>query len=136
MRSLGRSPGQWAGVKKGDLQASDARILGSGGFVEGVLKELEKTAARSVISGMTLDELKKRVAKVYGLLPEELSRKGRKGAVTHAKAALIYLGTQFKGQTCQSMGQLTAMTVQSASAAKFRGEVLVRDNSDLQKLIN
>ncbi|MBK8869471.1 MAG: transposase [Elusimicrobia bacterium] len=136
LRSLGRSPGQWEGVRKGDLQASDARILGSGGFVEGVLKELEKTAAPSVISGMTLDELKNRVAKVYGLLPEELSRKGRKGAVTHAKAALIYLGTQFKGQTCQSMGQLTAMTVQSASAAKFRGEVLVRDNSDLQKLIN
>jgi chromosomal replication initiation ATPase DnaA len=82
----------------GDLQESDARILGSGGFVESVLKILEKESAPSVIAGMTLDEIKDRVAKVYGLSPEELSRKGRKGPVTHAKAALIYLGTQFKGQ--------------------------------------
>jgi hypothetical protein len=83
-----------------------------------------------------LEEIKDRVAKVYGLSPEALSRKGRKGPVTHAKAALIYLGTQFKGQTCHSMGQLTGIKVQSASAAKFRGEVFVRDNLDLQKLIN
>jgi chromosomal replication initiation ATPase DnaA len=47
---------------------------------------------------MTLEEIKDRVAEIYGLSPEELSRKGRKGPVTHAKAALIYLGTQFKGQ--------------------------------------
>ncbi len=136
LRSLGRSPGQWEGVRREDLQAFDARILGSGGFVEGVLKELEKKSAPRVIVGMTLDEIKDRVAKVYGISPEELSRRGRKGPVTQAKAALIYLGTQFKGQTCHSMGQLTAMTVQSASAAKFRGEVFVRNNLDLQKLIN
>lgn len=104
--------------------------------MESVLKELEKKSAPRVIAGMTLEEIKDRVAKVYGISPEELSRKGRKGPVTHAKAAFIYLGTQFKGQTCHSMGQLTAMTVQSASAAKFRGEVFVRDNLDLQKLIN
>jgi len=136
LRSLGRSPGQWKGVRREDLQASDARILGSGGFVENVLKGLEKESTPSVIAGMTLEEIKDRVAKVYGLSPEDLSRKGRKGPVTHAKAALIYLGTQFKGETCQSMGRKTAMTVQSASAAKFRGEGFVRDNLDLQKLIN
>ncbi|MBL8024674.1 MAG: transposase [Elusimicrobia bacterium] len=136
LRSLGRSPGNWAGLKKEDLQASDERILGSGCFVETVLKKIEKRAAPSPIKNISVTDLLDRVAALHNLSRKDLTQKGRRGPVSQAKAVLIYLGTHYKGQTCQFMGQMTAMTVQSASIAKIRGETLVQKNHELRKLIN
>jgi hypothetical protein len=82
-----------------------------------------------------LEEIKDRVAKVYGLSPEALSRKGRKGPVTHAKVALIYLGS-VQGPNLSFYGPVDGDKGAIRIAAKFRGEVFVRDNLDLQKLIN
>jgi putative transposase len=136
LRSLGRPPGRWEGLKREDLQPFDERILGSGGFVEEVLKKIEKREDPSPIKQMSLADLTERIAKAYGVLGKELTQKGRRDPVSRAKAVLIYLGTHFKGHTCHSMGQMTAMTVQSASLAKSRGESFLRSDPELLKLIN
>lgn len=136
LRSLGRRPKQWEGLTKGDLQSFDDRILGSGSFVQEILKEVEKKDVPKDIDRLSLTDLTERVATLHGLSVYELTRKGRREPVSQAKAVLIYLGIHFKGQTCQLMGEMTGMTVQSASIAKLRGENFVKSNPDLRKLIN
>lgn len=135
-RSMGQSPGHWTESRRGEPPVSDDRVLGSGGFVESVLNEKEIIETPRALIPLTLEELAEKVAKAYGVSLNELTRKGRREAVTRAKAVFIYLGTQFKKQSCRKMGELTGMTVQSASEAKFRGEAFIEDNPGLNKLIN
>jgi putative transposase len=135
-RSKARFSVQAESVRNNHPHIADDRILGSGGFVEGILKEIEKKAAPHAINKISLEELTERVAKAYGLSREDLTRKGRRSPIPNAKAALVYLCTTYKSLTCQFMGDFTAITVQSASMAKSRGELIVRENPELNKLIN
>ena len=137
-----RSAGGWENLshrkRDGGGEMSDERILGSGGFVESVLKETEgreflrERVRRKVLS---LDLLVKRVAEQTGLGTESLLMKGRTSPVSRAKAILVFLGTEYLGKTGQEMALATKMSVQAASKARFRGKGLLT-NREIEMLVD
>lgn len=134
LRSLGRKPGQWGGLRREDKTAYDDRILGSGDFVESILKEAEKE--RSVATPLSIQELAEKVAVEMKVDVKELFQKGRRSPVSAGKAVLVFLGTRLKGMSCKNMAEMTGMTIQAASKAKERGQVLLESLPALSKLIS
>jgi putative transposase len=134
LRSLGRKPGQWGGLQREPKMAYDDRILGSGHFVEAVLKEAEKESL--VKLNLSIEDLTEKVAKAMKVDKRDLLRKGRRLPVSEAKALLIYLGTSYKGLSCKSMAEMTGMSVQAASKAKERGRGFLESIPELSKLIS
>lgn len=134
LRSMGRGPGEWRGVSRGDKMSFDDRILGPGDFVESVLKEAEKGAGPSL--KLTTLQIAERVAGATGVSLDDLLRKGRREEVSRAKAILIYLGTRYKSESGKAMGELTGMSLQAASRAKIRGQAFWESNPSFSKLIS
>jgi REP element-mobilizing transposase RayT len=102
-----RSAGGWAAVKalrsKGARMKSDERILGSGEFVENVLKladEAYERRARLRMQGITLDMLVKKVAHYHKLDPAELSTNSKAAKISRARAMLCYLCVREFGYSC------------------------------------
>ncbi|MBK8575920.1 MAG: transposase [Elusimicrobia bacterium] len=133
LRSLGRKPGQWGGLQRDDKIAYDDRILGSGHFVESVLKEAEKESLEKTT--LSIHEIAEMVAGEMNVDLKDLLRKGRRDPVSKAKAVLIFLGTRLKGLSCKSMAEMTGMSIQAASMAKERGSFLLESIPVLSKLI-
>jgi REP element-mobilizing transposase RayT len=136
LRSLGQRPGQWGGAGRHDRQAYDERILGSGGFVESVLRSAERDAAPNPLRECPFERLVERVAMYFKIPKKDLLHKGRRIIVCRAKAVLIHLATNYKGQSCKAMGELTGMSFQAASKARERGALLWDEDSELRKLIS
>ena len=117
---------------------SDERVLGSGGFVESVLKNVE---SRESLRGrihrreISLEILAKRVAENAGLEEKALLTRGRTAPVSRAKAVLIFIATEYLGKTGQEMAQATHMSAQAASQARWRGKGFVT-KEDIGKLID
>ena len=134
LRSMGKKPGQWGGVRREEKTAYDDRILGSGDFVESVLKEAEKES--SVKMKMSIKEIAERIANRMEVKVSDLLAKGRREPVSRAKSILIYIGTRYKGATCKQMAELTGMSLQAASKSKERGSLLWESDPALSKLIS
>lgn len=73
--------------------AYDERILGSGGFVEAVLKELSKPAS-FVKCSVSLEQVLESVALCYGLTISELCSGSRRAVVIKARASVVWLVTK------------------------------------------
>ncbi len=134
LRSLGRRPGQWGGLQREDKMVFDDRILGSGEYVEAVLKEADKLAL--VKTNLSDREMAEKVAGEMKVQVEDLFRKGRRSQVSEAKAVLIYLGVDLKKLTCRHMAEMTGMSLQAASKAKERGRSLIKSFPVLNKLLS
>jgi hypothetical protein len=92
---LGWSAGGWAGVRGLRRQQApipgDPRILGSGAFVEELLREAEKlemAALRRTPGPQEVEALLAKVCQREGVDLEELKRGGRRGHLSAARAAL------------------------------------------------
>lgn len=134
LRSMGRNPGECRGAKRKEKMAFDDRILGSGHFVEKILKAVEKE--NNPRFTLTVEEIAQRLSHSTGVNLENLLSKGRREEVSRAKAILIYLGTRYARKSGQSMGEMTGMSAQAASKAKDRGKLFWESDASLRKLIN
>ena len=133
-----RSHGGWAGVKllkeAGGYQKGDERILGDGQFVEEVLKKAEERFKEKYLfkaKGYNLDRLTKRVARLTGLTPEQVTDGIRDAKRTGARSILCYWATEKLGIT---QSQLALMLNRSQSAIVYavrRGREIVKVNSYL-----
>lgn len=124
---LNRSAGGVAGVRgrsPAEREAYDERILGGGGFVESVLKNVEgdeKRRADYQRRGVTIESLAEKIAGEEGVPVKSLFEKGRRDAVSRGKALLIYLGVEHLGKSAREMAILTRMSDPGASKARSRG---------------
>ena len=114
--------------------AYDDRILGSGPFVESVLKEAEKGSSEK--TSLSIQEIAEMVAEEMNVDLKDLLSKGRRDPVSREKAVLLFLGTRLKGLTCKSMAEMVGISVQAASKAKERGSCLLESHPALSKLIS
>jgi len=139
IRSQGGTFGLAAGRSE-EQQAYDARILGSGDFVERILKADGKREALIQTvhrQAMTIEQLQTLTGQLMGVSTDSLTRPGRTWSVSRAKALFIYAATEFLGRTGQQMADLTGMTPPSASVARRRGEILAKNcdlSSHLEKI--
>lgn len=92
---LVRSAGGWAEVRalrrQKEPMAGDPRILGSGDFVEGLLREAEERQVAALRRGPTPQETEAviaRICKREGASVEELKRGGRRGTLSAVRADL------------------------------------------------
>ncbi|MBI4396435.1 MAG: transposase, partial [Elusimicrobia bacterium] len=116
--------GNWPSKK--ERESYDSRILGSGGFVESVLKEVEKDdRSKSRFQKMGWENFVSVVAKAQGIERDRLFEKGRRQSVSDGKAILIYVGTTYFGKTNKAMANMLCMAEPPASRAKDRGRELM-----------
>ncbi|MBL8024173.1 MAG: transposase [Elusimicrobia bacterium] len=125
-----RSAGGLAGLlgrSRSEREAYDERVLGSGGFVETVLKGVEgddRRRAEYRRQDLTIETLAERVASEEGINATSLFERGRQDAVSRGKALLIYLGVEYLGMASREMAKLTQMSDPAASKARARGALL------------
>lgn len=109
-------------------QAFDQRILGSGDFVEEVLRQTDQEELeRSQLHSLKVDQLIKTAAQLTGAQAAQLLERGRTPAVSMAKAMVIYAGVTWLGKSVKEMGDLTCFSSGGASEAKVRGRALAEE---------
>jgi REP element-mobilizing transposase RayT len=87
-----------------DRQASDWRILGSGGFVESVLRENEAYINKTTT---TIDDVLKEVAAQSGISCEQILGASRSRSVSHARKQFFKRAHEEAGATISMLGRLT-----------------------------
>ena len=99
-----RSAGGWSAIKtlrSNDMRVmGDERILGSGDFVQAVLKHAQerfekKTLAR--VRGLKLETLIEAVAKKLDLVPADVQRAGKQRTVVRARGIICVLAIEYLG---------------------------------------
>jgi putative transposase len=122
-----RSSGGLSGIRgrsPAEREAYDERVLGGGGFVESVLKDVEGEEVRRADHqrrGITIEFLAEKIAKEVGVPLTSLFERGRREAVSRGKALLIHLGVAYLGKSSREMAKLTRMSDPAASKARTRG---------------
>jgi hypothetical protein len=125
------------GTRPSDREAYDSRILGSGDFVNEVLKTAE---AHDDVEldlkqrGIRLEHVARRIADEEGISEESLCQRGRTDALSRAKARLIHLGVEYFSRTNREMAELTRMSDVSASRARTRAAALASRQDIVQWL--
>lgn len=117
------------GAEPGDWQAHDARILGSGEFVEGLRQEAE--AAPSIGARIALTELIHRTADLLGVEAELLPQRSRNADLAGARAVICYLATRRYGFSGVEVAKALNMTRSGVSVAIRRGAETVRRTPEL-----
>ncbi|MBL0057832.1 MAG: transposase [Elusimicrobia bacterium] len=129
-RSLGGAPRQVPHDSLKDRQLYDSRVLGSGDFVESVLKVVEKEEEikRSIVrENLSLDEIGQRVADKCSINVEWLYLRNRTHRVSEAKALLVFLATEYLGKNNVEMSRLVKMTPAAAGRARMKGFNIARE---------
>jgi REP element-mobilizing transposase RayT len=135
---LVRSMGGWAAVKA--LRAArvfergDERILGSGDFVESVLKSAEENLKKKYelqAHGFSLTDISSRVAEVLDVDEDKAWAAGRSRETVQARSLLCYWAVRELGVTMISLARKLDQSVTAIGKAVVRGEKLVKENKYL-----
>ncbi|CAN0483549.1 unnamed protein product, partial [Discosporangium mesarthrocarpum] len=126
-----RSHGRWQGLdrlrKEHTACIGDERILGSGEFVESVLRQDDLCKERSLTlarQGWDLEKLAQWLCENTGVQQHQLQSKARGGKLAEAKASLGYLASTELGLTVREMADFLSISQPSASAWVKKGEKL------------
>lgn len=113
----------------GERESYDSRILGSGNFVNDVLKLAEKQTELEYelkTKNVGISDVAKKISVEEGVEESDLYRRGRTTAVSRAKARLIHIGVEYLGRKNREIALMTRMSDPSASDARKKGAELFR----------
>lgn len=113
-------------------EAFDARVLGSGAFVEQLRESeaLERPAAM-----MPLDELTRKVAEAFGVEVEALRLRKRNRQLTDARSVFCYIAVREMGYNGVEVGKGLKISRAGVSAAASRGEALVQGAPTIRQVL-
>jgi putative transposase len=126
---LVRSKGGWSQVlsmrRKGEREESDERILGSGDFVQAILKEAEEAQLRQLklrqkgrgIADIIHEECRRRMVSA-----EELRKGGRRSKVSEVRAAIAYRAKEELGFSGAEIARHLGVNTSSINRAITRRE--------------
>jgi putative transposase len=124
-----RSKGGWSQVlsarRKGWKEESDERILGSGDFVNGILKEAEEKARRQVKlrrSGKTLAGIVEEECRKGRISPDELKGGSRRQKISILRATIAKRGLEELGLSLAEIARHVGVTTSSIRKAVLRLE--------------
>jgi REP element-mobilizing transposase RayT len=113
--------------------AADARILGSDAFFQTV----QPVAAVPFSKKIPLPELLMKVAEIFKVSPELLSRRTRLTGVAEARAAFCYLAVGVMECNGAEVARMLGMSRAGVSIAIRRGETILRSQPELRnELLN
>ena len=109
----------------------DERILGSGDFVERVLREADEDLERkyAIKAGTyNFDWLVGRVAEALGMPPEDVLAPGRYKETVRARSVLCYWGVRELGMTTVELAEYLSLSQPSVSHSAKRGRKIVMES--------
>jgi len=131
---LVRSAGGWSALKSmqrcEDRMKGDERILGSGDFVESVLKSAQENLERRHmirVRGYDFEWLADRVAHMCGLTPKELLAGGKQRRAVLARSMICYWGTRELGMSAVSISKKINIAPSTVSESVTRGQKIVEE---------
>ncbi|MBK8576623.1 MAG: transposase [Elusimicrobia bacterium] len=128
IRSMGGVRNVMQSGRSGEREAYDSRVLGSGQFVQDIMKavEIKETVQdRLRKKGVTLDQVAERVAQEFGLSKSLLFQRDRTALASKAKALFIHIRVEYLGQTNREVSLMTKMGDVAATRARLRGSALL-----------
>lgn len=129
-----RSHGGWSQVlamkRKGDREEFDERILGSGDFVQAILREAEDRDLRQLkigISGRTLKKIIDEECKKAGIKKIELASGSRRSIVSLVRSRIAYRGRDelalSAAEMARSLGVATSSITRAIERCHARGDM-------------
>ena len=136
LRSVGGMRNALAMRRSGERQMADVRILGSGSFVEDILRKadaLEETN-RQMIKERSFPELQRAIAQFSKVDPATLTTRDRRLPVVAARSMLVYAAREWLGIKGGALERCFGQTHGSLSKAFARGRQLVQDGQLVEYL--
>ncbi len=125
---LVRSQGGWSQVmslrRRGEQESSDGRILGSGEFVESLLREADERELRQLRirrSGKTIDEIIKEECQARSVSKKELQSGSRRRAVSDTRAVIAFRSIEELGLATAEIARALGVATSTISRAITRG---------------
>ena len=120
---------------RGEYEAYDERILGSGEFVERLWRETE--SPEITIPPTTLDGIIRKTAETMGVTVDLLRQRNRVKDLVDARGVICYLAVRESNYSGVAVARALHMSRSGVSVAVKRGGEIVKENPELKgKLID
>ena len=116
----------------GESEAHDARVLGSGEFVERLRKEHDLSARMP--KSVPLETLIEKTTDYFGISPQILKQRRKSKKLAEVRRVICYFAVREMGHNGAAVGKVLNMTRSGVSNAAKRGEELVRERPLLRDL--
>lgn len=110
--------------KPGEREAFDDRILGSGGFVENIVKERDEEAS---LVRMTKEDVLREVERVTGVSKEDLLSAGKRSRIARARALYCYLRKTAGGVNGVALVKELKISSGAASYMAYKGKEIAKE---------
>ncbi len=124
VRSAGGNKAGLLGRKREDRERGDARILGSGDFVNETLKQSETLLEKKYLAKRPIEELVEIVAGKLGLKPELICSGNRQRQYSEARSVLAWLAVEGVGHPAAEVARFLGISRMGVQKAVIRGSVL------------
>jgi len=123
-RSAGGNKAGLLGRAKEEREKGDARILGSGHFVEATLHQSEKSLERKYRTKKPIDDLIKVTAEAVGLSPELICSGSRKPGISDARAMVAHMAIEEMGHSATDVARHLGIKQTSVLQSVKKGKIL------------
>ena len=132
VRSSGGNKAGLLGRKKEEREKGDARILGSGDFVNEALMKAGEDWEKGEKKKMPLAQLIRKVASHFDLKEASIISARRKGEISEARGIICYLAVNDLGYSAAEVAHALDLRRVSAGQCVTRGEKLLDKKVDLR----
>lgn len=129
LRSVGGITGALALRRSGQQQTADVRILGSGSFVEGILRQAEtlEQTSQAIKREWPLGDLQGAIAEWTGVEAAALASPDRTRPVAAARSLFVYAAREWLGVAGTTLERWLGLSSGSVSKAYGRGRGLAEE---------
>jgi len=124
IRSMGGRKAAFIELKRGNVEKSDQRILGSGNFVSMTLEQSDKILEKKYLPKRPIEELIEMVAEKLGVTPELICSGSRKKLVSDAKSLVAWYAVEEEGYSTVDTARYLGMSHVGVLAAIKRHKML------------
>ncbi len=124
VRSAGGDAAGLLGRKAEEREKGDARILGSGDFVETTLHQSEKLLERKYGPKKAIEDLIKDVSEVFGVSPELICSGSRKPKISDARAIVAHMAVEETDHKATDVAKHLGIKQTSVLQSVKKGKVL------------
>ena len=117
------------GRAKEEREKGDARVLGSGDFVEATLHQSEKLLERKYGPKKAIEDLIKETSEAFGVPPEVICSRSRQRKHSAARAAFTYLAVEKTGHSAVDVARFLGVKRMSVHEAVVRGRTLCSEHT-------
>ena len=132
VRSAGGNKTGLLGRPKEEREKGDARILGSGDFVNNILRDAEEEFENKYKEKMSLDNLMMIVAKAMGVSVEEIVSSSRKRKIARARSVVTYAAIRNLGYRGTDIAKALSLSPPTVSQNIDKGKFFLDGNEELK----